>query len=346
MAEAFEFERALPAEALASVRAAVRACAGYSMYSTAPVADGFAAGLLPRHDVFNAFLRTGGLSGRPTTLANLADRTNFFRATFAYGERVELPGIELLLASSTFRAAAGELYGCAVIEPAIVYANLVLPGQEIGPHTDVPEFAGMDRHGFPEWLLCVMHRSGLFADARLAIATAITWLGDAQGGAFCYWPDGPREPPRRLAIADNRGILLDTDSVVHGVEPVAWTRGRERPPVEVGAVLAWDEHAQAWSIRQHGRELARLADVDVRVSISWKAWCFADEAARVRARSAASPLTLDAVVARLRRDLADRGRLGRAEQPLEQRELALLMIDEYLEFPPVGRKLAAASSLS
>ena len=32
-----------------------------------------------------------------------------------------------------------------VIEPAIVYANLLLPGQELAVHTDVPEFRGANR---------------------------------------------------------------------------------------------------------------------------------------------------------------------------------------------------------
>ena len=43
-----------------------------------------------------------------------------------------------------------------------MYANLLLPGQELAVHTDVPEFRGANRKVIPQWLLVVMHHSGLF----------------------------------------------------------------------------------------------------------------------------------------------------------------------------------------
>ena len=38
-------------------------------------------------------------------------------------------------------------------------------------HTDVPEFRGANRKLVPQWLLVVMHHSGLFEDYRMPIAT-------------------------------------------------------------------------------------------------------------------------------------------------------------------------------
>ena len=63
-------------------------------------------------------------------------------------------------------------------------------------HTDVPEFRGLNRKLVPQWLLVVMHHSGLFDAWRLPIATGIAWFGASEGGALVYWPDGPDGPAR------------------------------------------------------------------------------------------------------------------------------------------------------
>ena len=56
------------------------------------------------------------------------------------------PGIEPFLHHEGFVEAARALHGRDVIVPAIVYANLLLPGQELAVHTDVPEFRGRQPH--------------------------------------------------------------------------------------------------------------------------------------------------------------------------------------------------------
>ncbi len=124
-----------------------------------------------------------------------------------------------------------------MIEPAIVYANLFLPGQELAVHTDVPEFRGLSRKQVPQWLLVVMHHSGRFDRWRLPIATGITWFGSSDGGDLSYWPGGPDGPAARLEARHNTAAVLDTDTVFHGVEPVG-PPGAVLPPLELGAVLA------------------------------------------------------------------------------------------------------------
>ena len=59
------------------------------------------------------------------------------------------------------------------LDANIVYANVVLPGQELSVHTDVPEFRGANRKHEPEWLLVVMPLSGLFERWRMPIATGV-----------------------------------------------------------------------------------------------------------------------------------------------------------------------------
>src|SRR5690349_19844814 len=81
-------------------------------------------------------------------------------------------------------------FGRPVIEPAIVYANLLVPGQELAVHTDVPEFRGVSRKQHPQWLIVAMHHSGLFEPWRMPIATGVSWFHDCSGGEFAFYPDG------------------------------------------------------------------------------------------------------------------------------------------------------------
>lgn len=335
-ARSFEFERVLDGDGLATIRAALDGHAGYEMLVSQPITEGFGAGFLHRQDVFNHFLRTGGLSGRPVALREIADRTNFFRATFAYGERVEVAGVEPYLYSERLREAAAALYEVPVVEPAIVFVNVMLPGQELGVHADVPEFYGLSRDEVPEWLMVVMHHSGLFEDERVRIATAVSWFGHASGGEFCYWPEGPGGERRTIATDDNHCVVLDTDSVFHAVAPVEWRYETERPLLEIGVRVAWSPEHERWIVTFKGDELMRLSRDDVRVSLSWKARCFESEARRdqfVGARERGGGLTLDGALTRLRRDLHERGVLASADPGGDQRELVLALIDTYLEFP-------------
>ena len=116
------------------------------------------------------------------------------------------------------------MHDCAVVVPNIVYANLLLPGQELAVHTDVPEFRGANRKLYPQWLMVVMLHSGLFAPWRRQIATGIAYFGRAQGGALAFYPDGREGAARTLEARHNTAIVLDTDTVFHGVDRVGETQ--------------------------------------------------------------------------------------------------------------------------
>ena len=70
---------------------------------------------------------------------------------------------------------------------------------------------------------------------------------------------------------------------------------------------------------------------DLRFSVSWKAYCFADEHEQQTWREHADDLTLDYVVNRLVEDLRTRGRIE-GDVP-NNPDLGLLIIDEYIKFP-------------
>ena len=320
------FDPLLPADA---AEAMVDLCARYGrygMYSREASQAEIGEGLAQRHDAVMNFIKSGGRFGRHEPLAVLAARTNYFREEYAYGEAIRIEGIEPFLHYEGFVTAARAVHGRPLIEPAIVYANILLPGQELAVHTDVPEFRGANRKRFPQWLMVVMHHSGLFDAWRMPIVTGVAWFSACGGGEFVFYPDGADGAARTLPARRNSAVLLDTDSVFHGVDRVAG----ELAPLEPGMVLVAEDGGQ-WSLRDGERVVARYAWDALRFSVSWKAYCFADEAERRAWREHRDDLQLEPILARLVDDLRARGRLsGNRPTPTE---LALLLIEEYVRFP-------------
>src|SRR4051812_20664945 len=104
----------------------------YGLYSNEGFDTAFAPELAQRYDAAVNFVRTGGrFARRDEPTAVLAARTNYFRETYAYGEDIFAPGIEAFRTDERLMDAARALHGRPVIVPAIVYANILLPGQEL-----------------------------------------------------------------------------------------------------------------------------------------------------------------------------------------------------------------------
>ncbi len=288
-------------------------------------------GLASRHDSLMNFINFGGLHAAQESPATLGARTSYFREEYAYGGTMLNAAIEPFLRSTRLADAAREVHCRPVIEPQIAYANLMVPGQELAVHTDVPEFRGVSRKTVPQWLLVVMHHSQLFDAYRLHIATGVAWFSDLEGGALAHWPEGPDGAVVYHPIRSNTALVLDTDSVFHGVDRVAPVAAEAMPPIRPGCGLRAE--GDRWVLR--GNDDAVLADYDwaeLRLSVSWKAYCFASDADRDRWRDHDDDLALDAILEVLRADLSDRHgtRVARDEH------LGLALIDEYVRFPVVA----------
>ena len=154
-----------PAEADAMLRLCERFGRYGSYAEDATNAVPFAAGLPQRYDAALNFVKSGGRFGRHEAASLLAARTNYFRETYAYDAEAT-PGIESFMHHPALLEAARKIHDCAVVVPNIVYANLLVPGQELAVHTDVPEFRGANRKLYPQWLMVVMLHSGLFSSWR------------------------------------------------------------------------------------------------------------------------------------------------------------------------------------
>ena len=301
----------------------------YGMYSEEGLNEGIGEGLPQRFDAAFNFVRTGGRFARHEDVSVLASRTNYFRETYAYGDEVRAQGVEPFLHHEGFVEAAREIHGRPIIEPAIVYANILVPGQELAVHTDVPEFRGANRKIHPQWLLVVMHHSGLFDDWRMPIATAVSWFHDAKGGAFAFYPDGAEREPIAHPVRFNTAVLIDTDSVFHGVDRVS-PSSVEMPELRSGMRLA-PEGDGRWVVRDGDERVSEYRWAEMRFSVSWKAYCFRDEAERTLWREGADDLSIDEVLDTLEEDLRGRGRLE-GPRPAN-RDFAMLLVDEYVRFP-------------
>ena len=303
----------------------------YGMYSEEGLNEGIGEGLPQRFDAAFNFVRTGGRLGlRDSDLGTLVARTNYFRETYAYGDEVFAPGIEPILRNERLIDAAREVFELPIVEPAIVYANILLPGQELAVHTDVPEFRGLNRKFHPEWLIVVAHHSGLFDRYRMPIATSVSWYQDTDGGAFAFYPDGADHEAIAYDVHFNTALVMDTDSVFHGVDRVAETE--LAMPMFLPQMRLHAEGEGRWSVRDGDEALAHYAWDQMRFSISWKAYCFADETERETWKTGSDDLSIERVLDVLCEDLRAKGRI--ADSRPEHRALAELLVDEYVKFPP------------
>jgi hypothetical protein len=313
--------------------------AAYRLYAEhEQITLGIGPSLMPRHDAVRNFLKTR--VGADDTAASVGARTSYFREEYAYGDRLLLEGVEAFRDHEALIDAARRIHDRPVIEPAIVYANLFLPGQELATHTDVPEFRGLHRKLVPQWLLVVMHHSGLFDRWRLPIATGIAWFGDPEGGALAYWPDGPEGEVARLPADHNTAAVLDTDSVFHAVEPVG-PPDATVPDLAAGSVLGAESDGRIVLRDPAGVEERAYRWEELRFSVSWKAYCFVDLEARDSWRDHTDDVELSFVLDALVQDLAER---GRTELDATSPELGITLIDEYVRFPAPAESLRAGPS--
>ncbi|MEO9139199.1 MAG: 2OG-Fe(II) oxygenase [Jatrophihabitans sp.] len=281
-----------------------------------------------RADASANFVRTGGRSGSGNdTRVDLHARNNYFRATYVHGRDIWNPVVCRLLNHPVLADTARQLFGRPVVVPTQIYANVMLPGQELGLHTDVPQFRGISREQYPLWFLVVMQHSGLFDRWRVRLATAVLHLGrtHAAGGEFTYYPDGPQGASVSIPPRHNTALLLDTDDTLHGVDRVGEVD--DAPRLRSGVRLRhadglWrlvggdpDQSATGWRSEQ------------LRYSISWKAQCFSDAAERQLLAEHADDLTYEMIIDRLLAALP----AGSAGLPPAQ--LGRRLIDAYIRFP-------------
>jgi hypothetical protein len=228
-----------------------------------------------------------------------------FRGQWAFGEPL-IEGADVLLGHEGFTAAARQMYGWDVIVPEQVYVNLTTPiGRQGFSHTDIPEFRGVDRRNAPAWLLTAMGMSRLFEAERIHIVTAVAWFYRGEAGGFRYWPEGVDGPSVLHDETWNTAIVGDNDFMPHEVMRVG-PRGSVKPDgMTLGTELVCD--GTDWHIVESSSVLATYPDEAVRLSLSWKAKVYRDDAERAAADGGVG-LSVDEAIGRLAADLANSDR--------------------------------------
>jgi hypothetical protein len=127
-------------------------------------------------------------------------------------------------------------------------------------------------------------------------------------------------------------MVLDTDTVFHGVDRVSDIEEASMPRLRPGMTLDFTGD-RAWAVRTpEGDDVVRYPWEVLRFSVSWKAYCFRDNAERDAWREHRSDLTVDVVLDRLVDDLRARGRVD-GNDVARDADLGLVLIDEYVRFP-------------
>ena len=122
----------------------------FRTYAEEALNDGIGELLPQRFDAAFNYIQHGiDGHGNSDDVSTAAQRTNYFRETYAYGNDIQAAGVEAFFNHPDLLAVAGEVTDRSLVVPAIVYANILTPGQELAIHTDVPEFRGADRKRMP-----------------------------------------------------------------------------------------------------------------------------------------------------------------------------------------------------
>jgi hypothetical protein len=318
-----------PAEA-ENMRGIAESFGSFGTYSDEATSDGLGESLPQRFDVGLNYVSRGlDGSGNADEETTAASRTNYFRETYAYGDEVRAPGIEPFMGHQLMRATAHKMSGCEEVVPAIVYANLLVPGQELAIHTDVPEFRGANRKNTPQWLLVCMLHSGLFDHWRIPILTCVSWFGADSGGAFTFYPHGPSGQRESITAQHNSAILLDTDKFFHGVERVN-SQAPDLPPIGPDTRL----HSlgdNRWQLRSAVGDPVDYHWDDIRYSISWKAYCFIDAAERSTWETGKDDISIAEILDTLERELQTRGVLQGPRPGPDA--FAQMLVQTFIHFP-------------
>ena len=260
-----------------------------------------------------------------------------FRGDWAY-DTPSIDGVDELFDHPKFVAAGQRIFGSKLVRPFSLYCNLTwqLPFDQGAGHTDIPEFRGISRTDHPTWILSMMGASGLFEEQRVNIVTVVAWFYPGSDGGFTYWPKGPDAPPKvHEGATFNTAIAGDNDRMYHRVRPTGDPGRGLISGMTLDTRLARLDDEE-WGIDQDGEIRARFPFEDLRISISWKARVFRDDADEARYRDHSDDIAIDEVFDRFYADLTRQGvAFERPGNPLTDQDLIDLLTKRYVHAPTI-----------
>jgi hypothetical protein len=297
-----------------------------------------------RFDVGQHFIMTGGPTGQKVQFEALVSQIFLFvHFIFEDVERYALPA--QIMRSEKFI----EL-GRSVCPSDKQYLDLfqmnfliMLPGQTLGYHIDVPIFWGATRFEYPPWLLAIMKFSALFEDHFVpqvqAVAYLHSWKPDEKerSGEFIYYDqDGEIRVPPEPGLTS----VVDGTRTIHGVR-------RYKPELLTTVLDNWREYKvvyagdDSWELIADEKVVKNYTTDDLRLSMVYRAKCFKDEAEKEEfdANSdSRGSLSLDYILETLVQGLVDRGDIDASEKanllsPPNRLLLAGTLTKHYVTYP-------------
>jgi hypothetical protein len=306
-------------------------------------ADGnFSRCLLPsRIDIARHYLSTGGPDNFQERYESMVPRLlSFIGYMF---DKLDTPAIQNLFNDPKYIAKASE--GCrgrSVFDPIQLNLILMLPGQELPMHWDVPWLWGATRFDLPQWLLVVMEQSGLWQGRSIPQIQGVSWLHDAKdgdGGDFFFYPRGAAGESQTVPAKRNSAIVLDGCRAIHGVR--RFKPAHKVPPMSrrVSSELRHLE-GNKWELVSNGTQMATYTTSDFRMSLVWRARCFESEEEKARWHNDQTfpdgkthKLELPEVLDTLEADLRKRGVLGPGAARPAPLQFAMMLLDTYAQYP-------------
>ena len=199
-----------------------------------------------------------------------------WRGDWAFDGEILVEEAAPLLHHQGFIDATKEMFQTEIIVPEQVFVNLSSPmNAQPFSHVDIPEFRGVNRHNAPGWFLQAMGSSRLFEDVRISIVTAVAWFHQGERGFFRYWPEGRENESIRHEDMWNTAVIGDNDFMHHLVERVGSKQNGPPEGMSINTELKHD--GVSWKVLEGDRVLASYGELDVRLSLSWKAKVYSDK---------------------------------------------------------------------
>lgn len=304
-----------------------------------------------RIDIGIHYLKTGGFENRMEKYETMAARVMTFRHKFLdelkedrlkeiYGDKFLQKAKDLCHQNDPVNYKSDKLT-TGLFQFDVI---LMLPGQELPMHLDIPYFWGADRKNIPHWLLVLMKQSGLFEDKFIPQVQGVSWLSKHQynkleleslknGGNFYFYPYKDERQKYVLAKSDyNSALLVDGTQVVHGVE--RFKAETEQPPLEKNNhyYLSYEKDTDQWGLfNSLGHQLKRYNNDDLRVSLVWRVHCFKDQNENEKYKNQTDRVPIEEVLDVFRNDLKKRN--IQVDENVKMLEFLIQLIDEYSNYP-------------
>jgi hypothetical protein len=307
--------------------------------------------LSSRVDVGNHFVSSGGFEGSMESYDKLVTRMVSFHKKYLdldnfkmFNENMKLVGQLQDLCYSNYENGIINDKSDIVVDLYQFDLVLLLAGQEIPMHLDVPFFFGADRTTVPQWLLVVMKQSGLFDDLFIPDIKGIAWLTKHNvyngGHAYLYPYKNDKNKPILFRTQLNEALLFDGTQMIHG-------SSRFKPEYIPSFFnhdnyyysMKYNDETRTWHVYDSDNKFsASYTYDDIQISAVWRMHCFknANEKAKFYAQTTENTRSIEKIAQVFKSALKQKNLLPSGD--IKYLDLWTIILKEYISYPKVEPK--------